>query len=456
MKGIVLAAGQGKRLRPLTDNVAKEMIVFWGKPLLEFIIERLVEAGVKDLVIVISPEKKEQVLRYFGRGKRIGVRLQYAVQDQPRGPAHALLQAKPYIDTKHFLVQYGDSFADTNIPAHLLERLSEEASVDGLLAVRKVDDPSRYGIAKFRGDEVIEVQEKPDPTEAASTMAVMGTYILRTKTFFDSIHEITFGPGKEVFPPEYALRNGARMKSWVFEGSRVDVGTPKDLFEASRLLQKVNKGKAAFEIRSIIFDGDNTLYDTKSIARDCDLAAMTVLSEHCGKNPEDLYNQWTEIVQEVKTSSNPKLRHRRNSYTLLAMKFNVRCSEEMYSAFLANLERMIRPFPASKKLLGQLEDKKLKLLLVTEDSADATVKKLHAVGLWNYFISVLTSDETRVTKPSEKYYSLAQRLLGTHSSQILVVGDDFERDLVIAKLMGMHVLLVTEPNNDLLKVLAIC
>jgi NDP-sugar pyrophosphorylase family protein len=233
---VVLAAGEGKRMQPLSKELPKEMLPVLDRPFMSFILDFLEDAGIKNVAIVTSPRKK--IIRKFCGRRYKKMKLFYFTQEEQLGPAHAILSAKSFLKNKEFfLVQYGDSLAEINLPRETIRRFeSEKKRVDAFLSLRPVDDPSRYGVVRFGfGGRIVEIVEKPKPQEAPSKIATLGTFILNSSSYFNGIEGAKFGKGEQ-FPAHYVLKNGGSVKGWVFRGERVDLGFPKDLIQASKLI----------------------------------------------------------------------------------------------------------------------------------------------------------------------------------------------------------------------------
>lgn len=154
MKAVVLAAGEGTRLRPFTNSRPKVMIPVANKPILHYVVKALVGSGVKDVVLVVG-YKKERIMSYFGDGKSFGARISYVFQEKQLGTAHALLAAAPQVDSR-FLVVAGDNLIDSKTVSDLLGR-GEGASV----AVTTSETPSKYGVVTLDMDSVTSIVEKP-------------------------------------------------------------------------------------------------------------------------------------------------------------------------------------------------------------------------------------------------------------------------------------------------------
>lgn len=254
-KGVVLAAGEGKRMKPVSEIVPKEMIPILGRPFLYYVLRKLAQAKIRDIVIVTSDWKLPQIQSLDA--SRLGVRVDYAVQKEPLGPAQALLEASPYVDTEHMMVYYGDNLAEGNVPLELLHSLHRDGAADAVVSLREVDDTSRYGIARFDGKRVVEIVEKPAEGREPSRLAAMGIYIMKTERFFQSLKGVAFEYGKEQFPPQYIIRAGGRVASWTFARKWVDMGKPVDMLRASTLISRA-------PIRCLVLKADSTLYGSTS------------------------------------------------------------------------------------------------------------------------------------------------------------------------------------------------
>ena len=176
---VVLAAGKGTRLSPLTDNRPKPMLPAANKPLLEHVVESLAEASIDRVVIVVG-YKRERIQNYFGNGEEWGLEIEYAFQERPRGTGDALLQAESHIG-EDFVAMNGDRIVDPELVERLVDRRSETG--DPCLAVTGVEEPSKYGVVELDGDRVIDITEKPTPSEAASKVVNAGVYAFGPEIF---------------------------------------------------------------------------------------------------------------------------------------------------------------------------------------------------------------------------------------------------------------------------------
>ncbi|MFC1931567.1 bifunctional sugar-1-phosphate nucleotidylyltransferase/acetyltransferase [Chloroflexota bacterium] len=170
-QAVILAAGEGQRLRPFTVNRPKVMLFIAGKPILQYVIEALAKNGIRDIVLVVGYHK-EQVFDYMGSGEKFGIDLTYVTQERQLGTAHALAQAKEVLEDE-FLVLPGDNLIEADTIARFVT-IKPEA-----ILVKRVDDPARYGVVATDRGMVKEVIEKP--SEAASNVVSTGIYAFTNK-----------------------------------------------------------------------------------------------------------------------------------------------------------------------------------------------------------------------------------------------------------------------------------
>jgi len=157
MKALILAGGLGKRLRPYTDETPKPLIKVAGKPILEHQIIWLKKQGVEEFIILVG-YKREKILEYFGDGNRLGVKIEYSIEEEPLGTGGAIKNAKEYLENiSSFLVLNGDILTDLRI-LPLIDSLNED--IVGVLAL--VPLPSPYGIVEFDDEGyILRFREKP-------------------------------------------------------------------------------------------------------------------------------------------------------------------------------------------------------------------------------------------------------------------------------------------------------
>lgn len=236
IKGVVLAGGKGTRLWPVTKVTGKHFLPVGDKPIIHYPILTLKKAGVKDILIVCGPEHTEQYVKLLGLGKEFSVNLYYTIQVEPIGIAHGLGLAKSFSDGQKVALILGDNifgdefdeaFADFN-------KRDKGAAV----VLKKVSDPQRFGVAKFRGQKVECVIEKPK--RPPSDWAVTGLYLYDNRVF-DVIKNLKpSGRGEyEITDVNNWYINEGTMKFIKAKKFWVDAGTFESLHQANLLVRKL-------------------------------------------------------------------------------------------------------------------------------------------------------------------------------------------------------------------------
>ena len=172
-QAVILAAGEGQRLRPFTVTKPKVMLSIADKPILQYVIESLAQNGIRNIVLVVG-YRKEQIFDYIGSGEQLGVDIVYITQERQLGTAHALAQAKAVIKND-FLVLPGDNLIEADTIARFVT-----TKPDSVL-VKMVDNPVRYGVVTIEEGVVKDIMEKPK--EAKSNIVNTGIYAFTTEIF---------------------------------------------------------------------------------------------------------------------------------------------------------------------------------------------------------------------------------------------------------------------------------
>jgi glucose-1-phosphate thymidylyltransferase len=177
MKGIILAGGAGTRLHPITKVVSKQLLPVYDKPMIYYPLSVLLLAGIKDILIISTPEDLPNFERLLGDGQQLGIELSYAVQPRPEGLAQAFIIGEDFIGDDDVCMVLGDNIFYGAGFENLLDRAVSTVSNDKKAVVfgYYVDDPHRYGVAEFDQDKnVISIEEKP--ADPKSNYAVVGLY----------------------------------------------------------------------------------------------------------------------------------------------------------------------------------------------------------------------------------------------------------------------------------------
>jgi glucose-1-phosphate thymidylyltransferase len=235
MKAVILAAGKGTRLRPLTDDKPKVLVEVDDKPLIEYAFDSLIDIGVDEFVVVVG-YKKEQIMERYDDAYQ-DVPITYAHQREQLGLAHALLTAEPHIDDD-FMLMLGDNVFQANL-GDVINRQAEERA-DAAFLVEEVpwEDASRYGVCDTNEyGEITRVIEKPD--EPPSNLVMTGFYTF-TPAIFHACHLVQPSDRGEYELPDaidLLIQSGRTIDAIRMDGWRMDVGYPDDRDEAERRLR---------------------------------------------------------------------------------------------------------------------------------------------------------------------------------------------------------------------------
>jgi glucose-1-phosphate thymidylyltransferase len=234
LKGLILSGGKGTRLRPITHTSAKQLVPVANKPVLFYGIESLVAAGVEEIGIIIAPETGGEIQAAAGDGSAFGCSITYIEQDAPRGLAHAVLTAEPFLREAPFVMYLGDNLLRDGITALVDEFRAEEP--DAMILLTPVDDPQNYGVAELDGDKVARLVEKPK--EPRSDLALVGVYMF-TPAIFDAARAIepSWRDELEITDAiQWLIDSGLRVDPHTVRGWWKDTGQVQDMLDANRLI----------------------------------------------------------------------------------------------------------------------------------------------------------------------------------------------------------------------------
>jgi glucose-1-phosphate thymidylyltransferase len=234
LKGLILSGGAGTRLRPITHTSAKQLVPVANKPVLFYGIEALVEAGVKEIGIIIAPETGEEIREAVGDGSQFGAEVTYIVQDEPAGLAHAVLTAEDFLDDSPFVMYLGDNLLAEGLRG--LVATFRESEPDALILLTPVSDPSSYGVAELDDDRVVRLVEKPK--EPPSDLALVGVYLFGPLIFdaARSLEPSWRGEYEITEAIQKLIEDGRKVQSEVVSGWWKDTGQLADMLEANRLV----------------------------------------------------------------------------------------------------------------------------------------------------------------------------------------------------------------------------
>jgi glucose-1-phosphate thymidylyltransferase len=233
MKGLILSGGKGTRLRPLTYTSAKQLVPVANKPVLFYGIEALVEAGIREIGIVVGDTQAE-IRAAVGDGSRWGASISFIEQDSPRGLAHAVLISETFIDGQPFVMYLGDNLLNKGIVPFVEQFTRLQPAAQILLT--PVPDPQMFGVAELNDGKVTRLVEKPN--EPKSNLALVGVYMFGP-AIFDSVRRIkpSFRDELEITDAiQDLIDRGLTVTPHLVDGWWKDTGKLEDMLEANRLI----------------------------------------------------------------------------------------------------------------------------------------------------------------------------------------------------------------------------
>jgi len=233
MKGVILAAGKGRRLRPLTHTGPKHLLPIAGKPIINYGIEKLKEIGLKEIGIIVG-YRAEDIKQYLKDGSQLGISIHYFLQEPQMGIAHALKFAEKYLSDDKFIVYLGDNLLKQDL-MKFAEKF-ENDDLDALILLSKVRKPERFGVAVIENGKVTKLIEKPK--ERISDLALVGIYFFKP-TIFKAIHKIKPSWRNELEITDaiqWLIDHNYAVEAEKVEGWWADTGSDIDLLEANYLI----------------------------------------------------------------------------------------------------------------------------------------------------------------------------------------------------------------------------
>jgi glucose-1-phosphate thymidylyltransferase len=233
MKGIILSGGLGTRLLPLTKITSKQLLPIYNRPMIYYPLNTLIKAGIKEILIIVSPDRAGDYLNLLGSGKQFGVKFTYEIQDKPAGLPQAFVIGENFIDDNDVVMVLGDNIFEDDLSAQI-----KSFKGGAKLFAKKVPDPERFGVVKFDANFKAEkIVEKPK--EFLSDYALTGLYI-----YDHRVIEVA----KNCKPSERGELEITDLHNWylarneveiaVVEGEWLDAGTFESLYKAQALAKE--------------------------------------------------------------------------------------------------------------------------------------------------------------------------------------------------------------------------
>jgi glucose-1-phosphate thymidylyltransferase len=250
MKGVILAGGLGKRLWPLTKTTNKHMLPVYTKPMIYYPLECLVNAGIREVLLVTGGNDAGDFLRLLGNGKDLGLKeLHYTYQEGEGGIADALRLAEDFADRDKIVVVLGDNIIEANIRRGVANFFSQPRG--GRVFLKEVPDPERFGVPTLQGNRIVRIDEKPK--QPASNYAVIGIYMYDEQVFEFIKRLKPSGRGElEITDVNNFYLEQGTLEYEILEGWWTDAGTFESLLRATNLVAEGGANHLETPNRSVV------------------------------------------------------------------------------------------------------------------------------------------------------------------------------------------------------------
>lgn len=234
MKGVILAAGKGTRLYPITRIIAKPLLPMANRPTLHYAFDKLKELGITEICIVVGPTNEAQMKTALGDGSEFGISLSYVLQDDPKGLAHAVGFAKDFVGDDSFVLFLGDSIYSEGFK-EIAARFVESGAAN-LNLVKEVEDPRRFGVANVEGDRIVKLVEKP--SEPESNLAMAGLYFFGPEIWsvLPDLAPSARGEYEITDAIQMLIDRGNLVLAGIYQGVWFDTGTLDSYIETTDFL----------------------------------------------------------------------------------------------------------------------------------------------------------------------------------------------------------------------------
>jgi len=311
MKAVVLAAGLGTRMRPLTFTKPKFLLPVAGKPALDHVLLLLKNAGISEVAMLVG-YGKEQIMERYGDGSKLGIKLEYLHQHELLGTANAVSLAEDFVAGGHFLVMNGDTLIDQESLNLLLkhhQKVSSSPAFSGIVTTIEVDEPEQFGIVFLDGDKVTEIVEKPKAVR--SRLANAGVYVF-DPAIFDAIRRTTKSERGEyelTASIQIMIKEGKKVYVWPIN-VWADIGRPWDLLVANEYFLRGQRGEIHGKVEHGAYIEDNVYVGEGSRIRSGSyIEGPTYVGRDCDIGPNCFIRPCTSIGDNVRIGNGVEIKN---------------------------------------------------------------------------------------------------------------------------------------------------
>jgi bifunctional UDP-N-acetylglucosamine pyrophosphorylase/glucosamine-1-phosphate N-acetyltransferase len=309
MKAIILTAGEGTRMRPLTVTKPKTMLQVGGKPILQYNVESLRDAGINEITMVVG-YREEVIKDHFKDGSDHGVSINYVTQEERLGTAHAIGSTKNLVDGK-FIILNGDIIVDPELIEDLIQKYTSE-NARSILVLAEVDDPSSFGVVEIDGDKITKIVEKPEPGEAPSNLINAGIYIFDDHIFnaIELTGKSQRGEYEITDSLQIQMNDGERVLGHRSKNKWIDIGRPWELLDVNEHFLKDLKTDIQGEvedgatIHGPVFVGKNSIVRSGSY-----IMGPVYIGENCDIGPNSFLRKYSCIGNNVSVGNGVELKN---------------------------------------------------------------------------------------------------------------------------------------------------
>ncbi len=302
MRAVILTAGEGTRMRPLTLTRPKTMLPVGGKPLLEYNVEALKDAGIKNITMVVGYQK-ESVQKHFKDGSDLGVKINYVTQEERLGTAHAIGQVADTMekDDDAIIVTNGDILLGNKLIKSLINKYYK-SNAQTILVLTRVDDPSCFGVVELEGESIKDIVEKPSPEEAPSNLINAGIYLFDQNIFnaIKKTNKSQRGEYEITDSIKIQISQGKKVLGLISHDKWIDVGRPWEFLELNEHYLETSESKIEGKIEdNVTIHGPIILKKGSIVRSGTYIIGPVYIGENCDVGPNTFLRKHTSIGDRV-------------------------------------------------------------------------------------------------------------------------------------------------------------